>query len=39
MKGGSFLRNSPVWVDNWRFGKFVNKATFAKILGWQSTID
>ena len=33
MKAGLFLRNSSNGVDNWRFGKFVNKATFAKNFG------
>ena len=32
MKAGLFLRNYSVGLDNYRFGKFVNKATFAKNL-------
>ena len=32
MKAGLFLRNYSVKVDNRGFGKFVNKATFAKNL-------
>jgi len=33
MKPTFFLGNSSNRVDNWRFGKFVNKATFAKNFG------
>ena len=32
MKAALFLRNSSNRVDNYGFGKFVNKATFAKNL-------
>lgn len=32
MKGALFLGNSSIMVDNYGFGKFVNKATFAKNL-------
>jgi hypothetical protein len=33
MKPAFFLGNSSNRVDNWRFGKFVNKATFAQNFG------
>jgi len=32
MKAALFLGNSSIMVDNYGFGKFVNKATFAKNL-------
>ncbi len=33
MKATLFLRNYSIRVDNYGFGKFVNKATFAKNFG------
>lgn len=39
MKAPLFLRNYSIPQDNYRFGKFVNKATFAKNLGCQPTIN
>ena len=39
MKAALFLGNSSVLVDNYGFGKFVNKATFAKNLAMALTIN
>jgi hypothetical protein len=33
MERKPILKNTSIGVDNYRFGKFVNKATFAKNLG------
>jgi hypothetical protein len=33
MKAALFLGNYSIYVDNYGFGKFVNKATFAKNFG------